>query len=136
MSATAVTENAHMAGRPQISMKEQADALRDNRIVGFHCQECKYDQFSPMLRCPKCRSNDITTRDFSITGAIESYTIQTVAAESFLNETPFAFVIVKLDDGPRISGWVEFIRSPKELPIGQKVQFRSSYKPGMIFDKI
>ncbi len=136
MSPETVQEKTHMAGRPIISMKEQEEALRDNRIVGFHCQGCKYDQFSPMLRCPKCRSSDITTREFSITGTVESYTIQTVAAEQFLNETPFAFVVVKLDDGPRISGWIEWIARPSDLPMGQKVQFRSSYKPGMIFDKV
>lgn len=125
----------HLAGRPVLSLKEQRDLLRDGKVFGFHCQACKNDRFDPMLRCPKCASTDIQRRQFSTTGKVISYTIQSVASESFLNETPFAFALIKLDDGPMCSGWVPYIRNEKELPLGQKVEYISSYKPGMMFEK-
>ena len=125
----------HMAGRPVLSLKEQRDLLRDGKIVGYHCATCKHDRFDPMLRCPKCKSGTIERRQFSNTGTVVSYTIQSVASEAFLNETPFAFALVQLDDGPRVSGWIPWIGKEKDLPLGQTVIYTPSYKPGMMFEK-
>src|SRR5688572_30288726 len=82
--------DAHIAPRPPLSLKEQKDLLRDGHAVGFHCAKCRNDRLSPMSRCPKCGSTDIVRREFSRTGHVVSYTIQSVASEQFLNETPFA----------------------------------------------
>lgn len=125
----------HQAQRPVLSLKEQRELLRDGKVVGFHCQACKSDRFSPMLRCSKCGSDKIARRQFSATGQVVSYTIQSVASEQFLNETPFAFALIKLDDGPMISGWIPWIAKEKDLPLGQKVEYVPSYKPGMMFEK-
>lgn len=126
---------SHTAGMPAISMKEQQDKLRDEEIWGFTCNACNHDQFAPMVRCPKCRSKDIGSRQFSNKGKVVSYTIQTVAAEQFLNETPFAYAIVDLDDGPQIACWVPWISKPDDLPLGSELTYVPSYKPGIQFDK-
>lgn len=125
----------HLAGRPILSLKEQKDLLKDGKVVGFHCEACKTDRFSPMVTCSKCGSNNIVRREFSKTGTVVSYTIQSVASEQFLNETPFAFALVKLDDGPMMSGWIPWIGKEKDLPLGQKVEYVPSYKAGMQFEK-
>lgn len=126
----------HLAQRPKLSLDEQQKALRDGRIVGFRCGACGHEQVSPLLRCPKCRGTDVAAREFSTTGTVVSYTIQSVASEQFLNETPFAFAIVALDDGPRVSGWIPWIARPADLPLGAKVRYTPSYKPGMQFEKV
>lgn len=133
--AQVVPEESHESKRPILSLKEQREALKDGKVIGFHCAACKIDRFSPMTNCPKCGSNDITRREFSKTGTVVSYTIQSVASEAFLNETPFAFAIIKLDDGPQVSGWIPWIAKPKDLATGQKVEYTPSYKPGMLFEK-
>jgi len=133
--AASVMENDHLAGRPALSLKEQRDLLKDGKVVGFHCATCKNDRLSPMVRCPKCGGTDIGRREFSRTGTVASYTIQSVASEQFLNETPFAFAVIQLDDGPRVSGWIPWIAKPKDLAVGQKVEYVPSYKPGMMFEK-
>jgi uncharacterized protein len=124
-----------LAAAPVLSLKEQKELLRDGKVVGFHCKACKNDRLSPMARCPKCGGADIQRREFSRTGKVLSYTIQSVASEQFLNETPFAFAVIQLDDGPRVSGWIPWIAKAKDLPIGQKVEYTPSYKPGMMFEK-
>lgn len=128
-------KDPHMSVRPILSLKEQRDLLKDGKVVGYRCNACKTDRFDPMLRCPKCKSNDIARREFSRTGTVVSYTIQSVASEAFLNETPFAFALVQLDDGPRVSGWIPWIGKPADLPLGQRVEYTPSYKPGMLFEK-
>ena len=69
-------------------------------------------------------------------GKVVTYTIQTVAPDPFVNEVPYAWVIVELDKKIRITGWIPFISSKEELKIGQKVKLVKSYKPGMVFEKI
>ena len=125
----------HIAGRPVMSLKEQREQFKDGKLVGYHCGKCKHDRIDPMLRCPKCGSTEIQRREFSRTGTVVSYTIQSVASDQFLNETPFAFALVQLDDGPRMSGWIPWIAKEKDLPMGQKVEYTPSYKPGMMFEK-
>ncbi|MFO1534996.1 MAG: Zn-ribbon domain-containing OB-fold protein [Thermoplasmatota archaeon] len=128
-------KDPHAAPRPVLSLKEQKEAMKEGKILGFHCAECKLDRISPMARCPKCHSGNIVQRQFSTTGKVVSYTIQSVAAEQFLNETPFAFALIQLDDGPHVSGWIPWIAKAKDLPMGQKVEYVTSYKPGMQFEK-
>ena len=120
---------------PILTMKDQAEKLKDEEIWGFHCNGCGHEQFAPMVRCPKCRGKDLASRQFSNKGKVVSYTIQTVAAESFLNEVPFAYAIVDLDDGPQIACWVPWISKPADLPIGTELTYIPSYKPGVQFDK-
>ena len=93
-----------------------------------------------------CKSFDDGTKavdDFKLeikeinnVGKIVTYTIQTVAPDPFVNEVPYAWVIVELDEKIRITGWIPFISSEEELEIGQKVKLVKSYKPGMVFEKI
>lgn len=135
VAATMEGGDAHEAARPVLTLKEQKALLAEGKVLGFHCADCKNDRFSPMTRCPRCDSTNVVRREFSKRGKVVSFTIQTVASEQFLNETPFAFAIIKLDDGPMVSGWIPWISKPEELPIGQAVEFTPTYKPGMMFEK-
>ena len=129
------TRDPHVAAPPQVTLKEQKEALRDGRIVGYHCRNDGHEQIAPMVRCPKCRGKDVGTREFSTTGTVVSYTIQSVASEAYMNETPFAFAIIQLDGGPKVSGWIPWVAKPADLPLGTGVRFTPSYKPGMMFEK-
>ena len=125
----------HIAPAPTLSIKQQREQMRDGQLVGFHCSKCKQERISPMSRCPACGSENVVTREFSRTGKVVSYTIQSVASEAYLNETPFAFAVIQLDDGPRVSGWIPWIAKSADLSVGQKVEYTPSYKPGMLFEK-
>lgn len=123
------------AAPPMMTLKAQRDALRDGKILGWECAQCKRRSITPVTRCAKCGSRKILTAQFAAEGKVITYTIQNVASEQFLNEVPFAWVIVELDGGPRVSGWIPFIQRAEDLPNGQRVRFTSSYKPGMQFEK-
>lgn len=74
--------------------------------------------------------------DLGNTGSIVSYTVQRISPEAFINETPFAWVVVDLDGGGRITGWIPFISDHEELSVGQRVRHTRSYRPGVVFEKI
>ena len=62
-----------------------------------------------------------------------AFTVQTVPAEEFVNDAPYAYVVVELDGGGRITGWMPGVRAEGELALGTPVHFVPSYKPGVQF---
>ena len=86
--------------------------------------------------CKQCGNNKLNIKEISNVGKVVTYTIQTVAPDPFVNEVPYAWIIVELEDKIRITGWIPFISSKEQLSIGQKVKLVKSYKPGMVFEKL
>ncbi len=123
-----------MEGLP--TFKEIREAVREGKIIGFKCRKCGHKSVTPMVYCFKCGGKDIERVELPSTGKVLTYTIQMVAPEQFINEVPYAWVIVELDDGTRVSGWIPFIDKPKDLPIGQRVKMVKTYKPGIVFEKV
>ena len=97
---------------------------------------CGHKQIDIMEFCPVCHGSKLQKVGFSNLGTVVTYTIQQVAPEQFMNEVPYAWAIIQLDDGPKITGWIPFISKPEDLPIGQKVAFKKSYLPGIVFEKL
>ena len=61
--------------------------------------------------------------------------VQTVPSDEFLNDAPYAYVIVELDEGGRITGWMPSVRSDRDLGIGDRVRWVASYKAGVVFER-
>lgn len=119
--------------KPKLSQKEQYDAIRDGKMIGFHCAACDKDSITPKVRCD-CGGR-LEVKEFATTGTIDTYTIQRIAAEQFMNDVPFAWVVVRLDNGgPRVTGWIPYISRDNEINIGDKVRLTTSYKPGFMFE--
>lgn len=115
--------------------KEQKNRAKDGELWAWGCAKCGHKSFTPMYVCPRDGGRDIAPVKLPLEGAIESYTIQKISIEEFINDLPFAFAVVRLTDGTLVSGWVPDIHRDKDLPIGTKVRFSPSYKPGYMFEK-
>lgn len=119
----------------QFLLDDQKSARRDGKLVGWKCATCGHRQSTPMFVCPKDHARTIEPVDLPDTGVVDSYTIQKITSEEFINDLPFAFVVVKLDDGTKISGWVADVSRETDLPLGTRVKYAPSYKPGILFEK-
>ncbi len=64
-----------------------------------------------------------------------AYTVQHVPSDEFLNDAPYAYVVVELEEGGRLTGWMESVRADDDLRVGDRVRWVSSYKPGIHFEK-
>jgi len=125
MSATAI-----------MTQKEQKDAAKDGKLLAWACAKCGHKSITPMYVCPIDKSRDIKTAQLPSTGTVEAYTVQKlIAPEEFLNDIPFAFVVVRLDDGTHVSGMVLDIARDSDLPAGTKVKHTPSYKSVYLFEK-
>lgn len=87
------------------------------------------------IACPRCGETRLEETDLSGHGRIIAYTVQNVPGDEFLNEAPYAYVVVELDEGGRITGWMPTVHRDEELAIGDRVRFFGSYKPGVQFVK-
>jgi uncharacterized OB-fold protein len=119
-----------------ITVKEFQEGIRDGKIQGYRCLNCSHKQIDIAEFCAKCHSPRLEKAEFSNLGRVLTYTIQVVAPEQFMNEAPYAWAVVDLDDGPRVTGWIPFVSNPADLPVGQRVRFKKSYLPGIVFEKI
>jgi len=108
---------------------------REGVIRGFTCASCGAASVTAAVVCPKCGSTELRGAEFAREGAVVSYTILAIPPEVWLDEAPYAFVIVQLDGGPRCTGWMPSVRRPEDLAIGDRVRFLKTYKPGMVFEK-
>ncbi|HEV8360894.1 MAG TPA: OB-fold domain-containing protein [Candidatus Thermoplasmatota archaeon] len=116
------------------TMAQLHELHRDGKLAAFQCAACKRTQAAPMVRCT-CGGEDIGLKELPSQGRVESFTIQRVAAEEFINDVPYAWAVIKLDDGTCISGWIGYVSEPKDLALGARVRFVPGYKPGLQFEK-
>ncbi len=107
----------------------------DRALRGFRSRKCGFVTATWSLRCPRCGAPDLEDVRLSGQGKVVAYTVQTVPSDEFLNEAPYAYVVIDLDEGGRITGWMPEVRTEKDLAIGDRVHFVPSYKPGVQFAK-
>jgi uncharacterized OB-fold protein len=85
------------------------------------------------LACSRCGSADLEERALADRGTVVAFTILSVPGDQFLNDAPYAYVVVELDGGGRVTGWMPEVRTVSDLTIGARVRFHPSYRPGVQF---
>jgi uncharacterized OB-fold protein len=106
----------------------------EQRLRGFR-SACGFVTATWGLRCPRCSAYDLTEFALSGKGKIAAFTVQNVPSAEFVNDAPYAYVLVDLDEGGRISGWMPAVRAVGDLSIADRVHWVASYKPGVQFQK-
>jgi uncharacterized protein len=131
-----MTETAQKEIPSELTIKAFEEGVHGGKIFGYQCRNCGLKKIDIIEFCPKCHSTDLQKVEFADKGTVMTYTIQFVAPEQYMNEVPYAWAIIQLDDGPRVTGWIPFISKPSDLPVGQRVAFKKSYLPGIVFEKV
>lgn len=113
-------------------------AVKEGKLIGLKCKDCGHTHTIPVVYCLKCQSPNLEIVELPTTGKIITFSVlPMVVPERFAEEAPYAWAVIELDDGTRVSGWIPYVRSEKDLKIGQKVKLvRAGFKPGMVFKKV
>ena len=106
----------------------------ERRLRGFR-SACGFVTATWGLRCPRCGRRDLTEFALSGKGTVAAFTVQNVPSDEFVNDAPYAYVLVDLDEGGRLSGWMPSVRAVGDLSIGDRVRWVPSYKPGVQFER-
>jgi uncharacterized OB-fold protein len=104
----------------------------EHRIRGFRCR-CGFLTATWGLRCPTCGGSEFTETELATTGRLAALTVQTVPSDEFVNDAPYAYVLVDLDGGGRIAGWMPGVGLDSDLSNGRRVRYTPGYKPGLQF---
>ncbi len=105
----------------------------ESRLRGFRCRSCGLVTATWGLACSRCGARDLEEAALAGTGRVVAFTILSVPGDEFLNDAPYAYVVVELDGGGRVTGWMPSVRSDSELALGARVRFVPSYRPGVQF---
>lgn len=106
----------------------------EQRLRGFR-SGCGFVAATYLLACPRCGRHDLAEADLSGRGTVAAYSVQNVPSDEFLNDAPYAYVVVDLEEGGRITGWIPGVAAESDLAIGDRVHFVPGYRPGVQFQK-
>jgi hypothetical protein len=112
----------------KLTFKEYNENLKQGRLSGLKCGGCGEVSAQPRLICAKCGGSQLETMELKGSGAVQTFTVNYVAAEGREPEVPYIVVIVELDEGPWIMGNIVGIK-PEEAGMdimGRKVTMDGS----------
>lgn len=120
-----------------MSVKEQLiEQAKQGNVLAHKCTKCGHLHLSTVYFCQKCGSKGFEDALLPGLGTIATYTIITVPPAGFEKYTPYAFVVMLLDNSElRISGFMAGISQPSDLPIGTKAKITGFDERGIIIEK-
>jgi uncharacterized OB-fold protein len=103
-------------------MRPFFEAAKRHELVVQRCSQCGAHRFPAREICSNCLSRDVGWVQVSGNGEVFSYNVMhQVYHPGFAAEVPYAVVVVKLDEGPKmISNLVG--TAPHDIRIGMRVR--------------
>ena len=121
----------------KMTIKEQLiENAKQGKVLAHKCTSCGLLHLSTVYFCQKCGSKGFEDAILDGTGSVATYTIITVAPAGFEKYTPYAFVVLQLDNtNLRISGFMAGIATPADLPVGTRAKITGFDERGIIIEK-
>ncbi len=94
--------------------------LKESKLLGCICEECKNMMLPPRMICSKCGSTDLKEHCFEGKGIIKTKTVVHVPLTKFQDIGPYTVGIIELDEGPLITGMV--LGDVDKIKIGDRVE--------------
>ncbi len=105
----------------RLSGKAFSDGIAAGRITGGKCEDCGTQFVPPRLICPTCGSQKVSPTEYSGEGVVEACTVNNTPSSKFRDVHPLIVGIVKLKEGPSISGMIVNCKSD-DMRIGMAVK--------------
>ena len=121
---------------------EFIDAAKAGNVLARKCVKCGELHLATVYFCKKCGSKGFSNSTIKGTGKVVTYTIMTVPPAGFEDLTPYAWVVMELDDTSelmspiRISGFLANIQKPEDLPIGTAVKVVGFDDRGIVLERL
>lgn len=106
----------------EFTAKAFDDFIGEEKIMGSRCKECGAIHLPPRPVCPECGGREQEWVELKGEGAIWAYTVITVPLTRLKESCPYAVGVVKLDDGPSISGMILGVTEGDEVAVGSRVK--------------
>jgi hypothetical protein len=107
---------------PAAASPVRDDLFTDAGLLGGRCVACGMLQFPRREVCPACQHAVVDVTPLAATGEIFTYTVVRAAPPGYRGETPYAFGVVTLDDGLRVTTTIT-ADDLDAIAIGDRVAF-------------
>ena len=115
---------------------EFIEAARAGNVLARKCTKCDELHLATVYYCKNCGSKGFEDSILKGDGKVVTYTIMTVPPAGFEDLSPYAWVVMELDDsGIRVSGFLGKIPAPEDLPIGTSVKIAGFDERGIVLEK-
>ncbi len=106
--------------------------LEKKRLMGVKCKDCNNLMFPPRIICTNCNSRNLEWHEFKGDGKLETYSILHVAPTFLKDNAPYVVGIIKLREGPMITGRITDVdpTKPENIEIGTNVKIKFSKESG------
>lgn len=112
------------------------EQAKQGKILVRKCSKCGNQSLSTVYFCSNCSGKNFENQVLDGTGKIATYTIITVPPAGFDKYTPYAWVVLSLDNSKlRVSGFMAGIAEPAELPVGTKAKVTGFDDRGILIEK-
>ncbi len=103
-------------------MRPFFEAARQHRLVVQRCRGCGTYRFPAREICSRCLSREAEWVEVSGCGEVYSFNVMhQVYHPGFAGEVPYAVVLVKLDEGPKMVSNLVGV-GPRDIRIGMRVR--------------
>lgn len=118
-------------------IKEQMiSCAKEGNILTHKCVKCGHLHLSTVYFCQKCGTREFESVVLAGKGRIATYTIITVPPTGFEKYTPYAFVVMQLDNSDLcISGFMANIATPADLPVHTRARVAGFDERGLVISK-
>jgi uncharacterized OB-fold protein len=113
----------------EFTIKSYIDYLSEKKLMGSKCKDCGASYVPVRKLCSKCNSVNMEWAEMSGKGKIEAFTCITVGTPFFVEKgygrnKPYCFSVIRLDEGPMISGQLIGVdeSKPDTIKIGMPVK--------------
>jgi uncharacterized protein len=121
----------------KLSAKQEfIDSIKSGKVLARKCKKCGELHLATVYFCQNCGNKEFENAFLEGKGSIATYTIITVPPAGFEKYTPYAWVVLKLENSElRISGFMAGIAIPAELPVGSKAKIVGYDVRGILIEK-
>ena len=98
-----------MSDEKDITIQSYLEYINSKKLMGSKCKKCNAIYAPPRKLCIKCNSTDMGWVEMSGKGKIAAYSCIGVGTtfmvgKGYSMKKPYCFSVIKLDEGPMVSG--------------------------------
>ena len=122
----------------KLSVKSEfIEAAKAGNVLARKCTKCDELHLATVYFFKTCGSKEFEDSILKGAGKVVTYTIMTGPPGGFEDYTPYAWVVMELDDsGIRVSGFLPNIQKPEDLPIGTAVKVDGFGECGIVLKRL
>ena len=121
----------------KLSAKQEfIDVVKSGKVLARKCKKCAELHLATVYFCQNCGNQEFENAILDGKGSITTFTIITVPPAGFDKYTPYAWVVLKLDNSDlRVSGFMGGIATPADLPVGSRAKIVGFDDRGILIEK-